>query len=47
MKKNIIFYILSELYNNESNIIKDKNINDILKLIDNTKPNLKIILPKG
>ena len=46
-KKNIIFYILSELYNNESNIIKDKNINDILKLIDNTKPNLKIILPKG
>ena len=47
MKKNIIFYILSKIYNNESNIIKDKNINDILKLIDNTKPNLKIILPKG
>lgn len=47
MKKNIIFYILSKIYNNEANIIKDKNIEDILKLIERNKPNLTIDLPKN
>lgn len=46
MKKNIIFYILSKIYNDEANIIKDKNIDDILKLIESNKPNLTINLPK-
>ena len=47
IQKNIIFYILSETYNNESNIIKDKNIDDILKLINSKKPNTTINLPKN
>ena len=47
MQKNIIFYILSNLYNNESNIIKDKHIDDIIKLINNDKPNLSIDLPNN
>ena len=46
MQKNIIFYILSLIYNNKANIIKEKNITDIIKIINNTKPNLKINLPQ-
>ncbi len=45
MQKNIIFYILSQIYNNKANIIKEKNILDIIKLINNKKPNLKVNLP--
>ena len=47
IQKNIIFYILSEIYNNKSNIIKNKHIEDILKLITNKKPNLKLHLPNN
>ena len=47
MKKNIIFYILSNIYNNKSNIIKEKNIIDILKMTIDTKPNYIINLPKN
>ena len=46
IKKNIIFYILSKIYNDKANIIKDKHICDILKLIDNMKPNISINLPQ-
>ena len=46
MKKNIIFYILSKIYNNKSNIIKEKNIFDILKMTTDSKPNYTINLPK-
>lgn len=47
MKKNIIFYILSKIYNDEANIIKDKHIDDILKLIESKKPNVFTNLPKN
>ena len=47
MKKNIIFYILSEIYNNKANIIKEKNILDILKMTTDSKPNYTINLPKN
>ena len=47
IKKNIIFYLLSEIYDNTANIIKDKHIDDILKLSNNDKPNSIITLPKG
>ena len=47
MKKNIIFHILSNIYNNKSNIIKEKNILDILKMTTDNKPNYKINLPKN
>ena len=46
MKKNIIFYILSKLYNNKSNIIKEKNIIDIIKMTTRKRPNYTINLPK-
>lgn len=45
MKKNIIFYILSNIYKNKTNIIKNENISDVLNLIDNNKPNVQINLP--
>ena len=47
MKKNIIFYILSNVYNNKANIIKEKNIIDILKMTTDKKPNYSINLPKN
>jgi len=47
LKKNIIFYILSKIYNNKANIIKEKNLIDILKMTNNNKPNYKINLPKN
>lgn len=46
MKKNIIFYILSNIYNDRANIIKDKHIEDIISLINNKKPNSMINLPE-
>lgn len=46
MKKNIIFYILSKIYNNKSNIIKEKNIIDIIKMTTSNRPNYTINLPK-
>ena len=47
IKKNIIFYILSKIYNDEANIIKDKHIEAITDLTNNSKPNLTINLPKN
>lgn len=47
MKKNIIFYILSKIYNNKSNIIKEKNLFDIIKMTNNSKPNYIINLPQN
>ena len=47
LMKNIIYHILSKIYNNKTNIIKEKNIIDIIKLIHNPKPNVKINLPKN
>ena len=46
IRKNIIFYILSNIYNNEANIIKDKHIDSILYLTTSNKPNMIINLPK-
>ncbi len=45
--KNIVYYILSQVYNNKANIIKEKNIVDIIKLINNPRPNIKINLPQN
>ena len=47
IKKNIVFYILSNIYNNEANIIKDKHIDNIIKLCENKNPNIKLILPNN
>ena len=47
MKKNIIYHILKQVYNNEPNIIKDKHLVDILKMTIDNKPNYFINLPKN
>lgn len=45
IQKNIIFYILSNIYNDQANIIKNKHIEAIIKLIYSQKPNQIINLP--
>lgn len=47
IQKNIIFYLLSDIYNNQSNIIKDKHITSIINLILSNKPNGEISLPNN
>jgi len=47
LKKNTLYYILNSIYNNESNIITEKHINNIISLIHSTKPNLTLNLPKN
>ena len=47
MQKNIIFYILSKIYCNNANIIKDRHITSIISLINNNKPNSYITLPNN
>ena len=47
IKKNIIFHILSNIYNNESNIIKNKHIEDIIALSKSNKANATINLPNN
>lgn len=47
MQRSIIFYILSNIYNNEADIIKDKHIDAIIELANKKKPNISIDLPNG
>lgn len=46
LKKNILYHILNDLYDNQENIVKEIHINSILDIINNTKPNITINLPK-
>ena len=47
LQKNIIYKILNNYYQNEPNLIKEKNMQDLLNLIENKKPNLSINLPQN
>ena len=47
IQKNILYYIMNNLYNNKSNIITSKHINNILSLVNNNRPNIKINLPQN
>ena len=47
LKKNLLYKFLNNYYQNHSNIIKEKNITDILSIINNPKPNLTINLPQN
>ena len=47
IQKNLLYKFLNSHYNNQSNIIKEKHIADILKMINNQKPNLSINLPNN
>ena len=43
--KNIVYYILNDIYQNQNNIITEKHIENIISIINNNKPNLKLDLP--
>ena len=47
IKKNIIYYILTQVYNNETNIIKNKQIKEIIDIASSNKPNQKLNLPQN
>lgn len=47
MQKNILYYILNNVYDNTTNIIKETHINNILKLIDSNNTNATLNLPKN
>lgn len=45
IKKNILYYILNDYYENKSDIVTEKHIQCILSLIENIRPNISIDLP--
>lgn len=47
IQKNMLYYILNNIYSNKDNIVKEKHIIDILKLIENKRPNITINLPQN
>ena len=47
IQKNILFYILSNIYKNKANIIKEKHIEEIIKIATSNKPNQEINLPNN
>ena len=47
IQKNILYKILNNIYNNKNNIIKEKHINDLILMINNSKPNIEINLPNN
>lgn len=47
LQKNTLYYILNNIYNNENDIITEKHINAIIKLLNNEKPNQTLNLPHG
>ena len=47
IQKNMLYYNLNNIYSNKDNIVKEKHIIDILKLIENKRPNITINLPQN
>ena len=47
IKKNILYHILNNIYNNKENIVKDIHIKNILNLINNPRPNVTINMPNN
>lgn len=47
MKKNVIYKLLTNHYNNKPNIVTEKHVNNIIDMINNNKPNITINLPKN
>lgn len=45
--KNILYNIMNNIYQNKNNIITDRHIQNIISLLNNTKPNIKIDLPNN
>ena len=47
LKKNTLYYIMNNIYDNKSNTISDKLIDNILNIINNPKPNQILNIPKN
>ena len=47
LKKNTIYHIMNNIYNNQSNIISDRLIDNILNIINSSKPNQSLNIPKN
>lgn len=47
IKKNILYHILNNIYNNKDNIVKDIHIKNTLNIINNPRPNITINLPNN
>ena len=47
IQKNTLYQIFNIVYNNKTDIITEEHINNILKLINNNKPNISIDLPQN
>lgn len=47
LQKNLLYKFLNTYYQNKTNIIKEKHIQNIINLINNNKPNLTINLPNN
>ena len=47
LMENVIFYVLNDLYDNKTDIVKRKHVDSIIKLIMGNKPNNEVILPKN
>ena len=45
--KNILYNIMNNIYKNKNNIITDRHIQNIISLLNNIKPNIKIDLPNN
>lgn len=45
--KNILYNIMNNIYQNKNNIITDRHIQNIISLLNNAKPNIKIDLPNN
>lgn len=45
--KNILYNIMNIIYQNKNNIITDRHIQNIISLLNNAKPNIKIDLPNN
>lgn len=47
LKKNTLYYIINDIYDNKSNTISEKNIENVLKIVESKKPNLTLNMPKN
>lgn len=47
MQKNILFYILNNIYDNNSDIISNRHIDNIINLINSNKKNAVLNIPKN
>lgn len=47
LRRNTMYYIMNNIYDNKSNTISDKLIDNILNIINNSKPNQTLNIPKN